>query len=42
MSQPEDNIDAGGAITDLVFDEITKEGDLGGFVTLEFQDLSFN
>ena len=41
MTQPEDTIDAGGAITDLVFNENYKKGDFGGFLAprSEFQDL---
>ena len=39
MSQTEDTIYAGGAITDLVFDKNHQKCDLGGFLTPEFKDL---
>ena len=39
INQPEDTIDAGGAIIDLVFDKNHQKGDLGGFLTPEFKDL---
>ena len=38
MSPLEDQIDSGGGITDLVFDENQQEGDLGDFAIQEYHD----